>query len=260
MNIHAEGFVFQTMNLRQQKPMNTIIIIISAGLTERAVDGLRDGPSFTVTDAEHLPYGRKVGYQVLLPGMKFNCYGNLTSWSALVIVNNSSSGAIYQTVFQIWRPTGSGRYKLVGYDEIIVQKIDATELITSHENINLPYYHMLNAEEDRDDDVTLSKEENKPLYFKPGDIMGFLIQSFIETTNGQMYVTYHNQTASDPDHEVMDMFYITTNGSKGPCEMNVCSEEIKTLKSVVPNIYFTYGMLQVILVASILTAYVVHFF
>ena len=232
--------------------------LLFAGLTERAVDGLGDGPPFTTADAQHLNYSIRVGYQVLLPGMKFNRYGNLTSWSALVVFHNDpNSGALHQTLFQIWRPTGSGRYKLVGFDEITVPA-DVIEPIStdSHENENLAYYVLNHREEDRTDDqeAHADKEENKPLYFKPGDIVGFLIQSFVQTANGQMYVTYHNQTASDPDHEVMDMFYITTDGSKGPCEINTCSEEIQLVKSVVPNIFFTYGMLQVILIVSISTA------
>ena len=219
-------------------------LVAAAGLvaTERAVEGLGDGPSFTVTDAQHLPYSIRAGYQVLLPGIKFNCYGNLTSWSALV-VGVRYSYALKQIVFQVWRPTGSGWYKLVGFDEILVPLNSLPK--TDHENEYLAYYYILNTAEDRTGDFDLhsNQEENKPLYFKPGDVIGILIQSFITTAHRQMYITYHNQTASDPDHQVMDMFFTVTDGSVAQCEINTCSEEVPVIQSIVPNIFFTYGIL-----------------
>ena len=207
------------------------------------MEGLGDSPSFTVNDAQHLPYSIRAGYQVLLPGIKFNCYGNLTSWTALVVANNYNHGAISEAVFQVWRPAGLGRYKLVGFDEILVPLNSLPN--TNHENENLAYYYILNTAEDRTDDFDLqsNQEENKPLYFKPGDVIGILIQSFLKTANIQMYITYRNQTASDPDHQVMDMFFDVTDGRKAQCEINTCSEEVQVIQSIVPNIFFTYGIL-----------------
>lgn len=159
------------------------------------------------------------------------------------MVNNSSSGVAFRGVFQVWRPTGSGRYKLVGSDEIIVVGLNSFHGI-NHENINLPYYYLLNIAEDRTDHDNLhNQEENKPLYFKPGDVIGILIQSFLETAYRQMYITYHNQTPSDPDHQVMDMFFNVTDGRKAQCEINTCSEDVQVIRSIVPNIFFTYGIL-----------------
>ena len=219
--------------------------IFPAALAERDVDGLGNGSRFTVEGAQHLPFGFNVGYQVLLPGMRFNCYGNLTSWSALVVYRNSTSSmALGQVIFQVWRPTGSGKYKLVGFDEILVQPENLQPIPdTTHKNKNLAYHYVLNENEDRTEDgqMNLDKEENSPLFFQPGDIVGVLIQSFT-TTNRQLYITYRNKTESDPDHVVMDMFYNKTGGEQAMCEMNTCSDEIQTVESVVPNIFFTYGM------------------
>ena len=201
------------------------------------MEGLGDGSSFTMEGAQHLPYSVRAGYQILLPGIKFNCYGSLTSWSALAMGTNYSYGALFQAIFQVWRPDGSGRYKLVGFDEITVQPFPGTY----HEN--LVYYYLYNTTEDREDDGYLYNEENKPLYFKPGDVIGVLIQSFVTTANRQMYITYRNRTASDPDHLMMDMFFTVTDGSIAQCEINTCSEEVQVIRSIVPNIFFTYGIL-----------------
>ena len=155
---------------------------------------------------------------------------------------NYSDSALQQTVFQVWRPAGTGRYKLVGFDEISVsiQPLPST----NHESTYFVYYYLLNTSEDRTEDLGRNfREENKPLYFKPGDVIGVLIQSFLKTANRQMYITYHNQTSSDPDHLVMDMFFTSTDGGRAQCEINTCSEEVQVIQSIVPNIFFTYGIL-----------------
>jgi hypothetical protein len=211
-----------------------------AGLTdtERAVDGLGDGSPFTVEGAQHLPYDLMDSYQALLPGLKFNCYGKLTSWSALVVYRyRPGSGALYQVTFQVWRPNGSGRYRLVGFDKL---SSSTSPINSTHENEELAYYYLSNATEQRDGNQT--SENNKPLYFKPGDIIGFDILSIFKTASHPMFITYRNQAPDDPDHLVMDLFYNTTARGKAQCEMNTCSDGIEKIESVVPNIFFTYGM------------------
>ena len=212
----------------------------NAGVTERAVDGLGDGPPFPVEGAQYLPYSLRIGYQILLPGIEFNCYGNVTSWSALVVSRISTSVTLFQAIFQVWRPTGHERYKLVGFDEILLQPEEQPIPGTVHENENLGYYYILSETEDRMEFQSF-KEKNKPLYFKPGDIIGFLIQSFFMTFNRQMYITYHNQTASDPDHLVMDVFVSNTSGGQAPCEISTCSGEISyTVRSTQHLLHLQY--------------------
>ena len=206
------------------------------------MDGRADNSSFTVDGAQNLPYSTKGGYQVLLPGMKFNCYGNLTSWSALTVFNNDGviKNALGQMTFQVWRPTGSGRYKLIGFDNIIVLIEDLLPFPgTEHEDKRLAYHYLLNATEPRDSNSDY--EKNKPLYFKPDDIIGLNIRSFRITVNKQLYMTYRSPTASDPDHLVMDMYFNSTDGGNSPCGINTCSDGMEKIESVIPNIFFTYG-------------------
>jgi hypothetical protein len=216
--------------------MNTVIV---AGHCEGAVDGLSSGPSFPLEGAQHLPYSPEHGYQVLLPGLKFNCFGNLTSWSGLVAIPNRMTGALVTAFFQIWRPSGYGRYELVGFDEIFVHEVydDRVTDVTPN-NGDLAYYRMVNATEVRDEDVEREKQENKPLYFQPNDIVGFFIPATF-----QLYTTYRNQTENDQEHLVMDMFVTRAKGrTKALCHMNMCSNKTFTIESVIPNIFFTFGM------------------
>jgi hypothetical protein len=214
-------------------------LCIGTGLTdtERAVDGLGDGSPFAVEGAQHLPYGVLDSYQVILPGLKFNCYGEVTSWSALVVYRYiPGSGALYQVTFQVWRPNGSGRYRLVGFDKLFRSSI--SPIRATHENEELAYYYLSNATEQREGNQT--SENTKPLYFKPGDIIGFDILSLFKTATHPMFITYRNQAPGDPDHLVMDLFYNTTDGGDAQCEMDTCSDGMEKIESVVPNIFFTY--------------------
>ena len=77
-------------------------------------------------------------------------HGTLTSWSAPAVSQNTHTiiGALYQVFFQVWRPTGPGRYKLVGFDQIILQPENTQPIPgTSHEDDRLAYFYILNETE-----------------------------------------------------------------------------------------------------------------
>ena len=196
----------------------------------QCVDGLGNGDSFSLEGADHLPYNRSTGYQVILPGLRFNCNGSITSWSALVVSENFTfSDLNFQMTFQVWRPTGSGRYNLVGYDVIYPHaptlRSNTTQYPHPH-NSNLVY-------------INLTRQmDNRPLYFQSGDIVGFYINNHVFTK--PFYVTYRNATASDSEDSVLDMYYITSRNQQ-LCQMSECSDRTKVIPSVIPNIYFTYG-------------------
>ena len=202
-----------------------------AGVSAECVDGLGSGDSFSLEGADHLPYNRNTGYQVILPGLRFNCNGSITSWSALVVSENFTfSQSNFQVTFQVWRPTGSGRYNLVGYDEIHPHAITLRSNTTPYphpHNKTLVYINLT------------SSEDKRSLYFQSGDIVGFYI-SILGITR-PFYVTYRNATASDSEDSVLDMYYIITSREKQLCQMSECSDRTKVIPSVIPNIYFIYG-------------------
>ena len=150
----------------------------------------------------------------------------------------------HQIIFQVWRPNGTGRYRLAGFDEIIAPNtiVPLPPADVRPMNSDLAYYRIMGAMEDPDEDHN-NNEDNKPLYFQPGDILGFYTSSLVGQI--QMYPTYRNWTESDSPDLAMDMIFVRTNGDKtADCEINTCSNVMEKVPSVVPNIFFTYGMLS----------------
>ena len=129
----------------------------------QCVNSLANEDIFPLEGAAHLPYDPTTGYQVLLPDLKFNCHGRVTSWSALAIYKNINytTSLNYVVNFQVWRPLNSGRrqYELVGANYILAP----------------PYQLKYNVSQDDFLVTNLNKtvEEEWSLYFQPGDIIGF---------------------------------------------------------------------------------------
>ena len=198
------------------------------------IRGLREEPSFTMDKADYLPFDKDAAYQVILPGFKFNCYGYVTNWSALVLFENTTSRAVHEIHFQIWRPNGTGKYMLAGFHWII--QISPQSSCSVPTNEGLVFYNITN-------EVERYHGGDKPLYFQPGDVLGVHI-SQRSPFHRPFYMTYHRAGGDTHNDLVMDMFYskISPNGqrSQQPCQTNECSRNTTMLISVIPNIYFNY--------------------
>ena len=198
------------------------------------IRGLREEPSFTMDKADYLPFDKDTAYQVILPGFKFNCYGYVTNWSALVVFENTTSRITHEIHFQIWRPNGTGRYMLAGFHRIVQLSPQSNSVST---NDGLLFYNITNK-------VEKIFGGHKHLYFQPGDVLGVYIgqSSFFQRP---FYMTYHRAGGETHNDLVMDMFYskISPNGLRlsQPCQTSECSKNTKMLRSVIPNIYFNYG-------------------
>ena len=193
-----------------------------------------------MVEADYLPFDKDTAYQVILPGFKFNCYGYVTNWSALVVFENTTSSAAHEIHFQIWRPNVTGRYMLAGFHRLAVISPQSNSVST---NGGLLFYNITNRVEN-------IRGGDKPLYFQPGDILGVYI-SQSSSFQKPLYMTYHRAGGDTHNDLVMDVFYskILPNGvsSQQPCQTNECSgNATMLLRSVIPNIYFNYGQYQVL--------------
>ena len=216
--------------------MNLISSLVClAGVSgDDGVSGLSDQASFSVEGAEHLPYNDNQGYQVILPGIQFHCYGKVIDWSALTVYENPPTITPHGIVFQVWRPNGTGKYVRVGYDLITVFNPPP---LPNDAADGLMYYNMSKVAEVIEGDP--DGQDDLPLYFQPGDVVGFYIPKLSNIR--PLYITYRNSTDSDPPDLVMDMFVTTTTSSMQLCTMNECSDNVNEVSSVIPNIHFTHS-------------------
>ena len=205
--------------------------VVDAG--GKCVSGVGDYAYFPQNGVQFFEPNQHIGYQVIIPQYRFNCSGKIRDWSALTVFKILSGfDPVRKAYFQVWRPTGLGSYKLVGYDIVGRHLITTSTVVPSSLPDGLGFYNISSAAEDR----------TNPLYFQPDDIVGFFVRS--GTLTMPLIVTYRNSTAEDPERLIVDMFYIKTqhrsdNGQL--CQMSECGEDINRIESVIPHLFFTYG-------------------
>ena len=174
------------------------------------------------------------GYQVLIPGMRFNCHGIIRRWSALTVLNNYHNLAplylAHHLYFQLWRPTENGVYKLIDDDYLTFEEPEL--------NGNV---HQLSSESDIGI-FRFSRKLGKGMYFQPGDVLGYFTPSYKLSTNVYpLSVTFRNANMDEADPSlVVDMYSFSSK--RQPCEISSECENMMTLHSrVVPNIAVQYG-------------------
>ena len=168
-----------------------------------------------------------------MPDFKFNCYGNIINWSALVAYRQKG-GYNYRVSFEVWRPTCNGGYRLVGFDVININDGGITDPIPVPDDALDHLYTILEDNESMD-----NFGDGEALYFQPNDILGF---SFIKNTGSfrPFYITYQQETEGD----LVNMHVRETNcGSEDDCPTSESLEDRFIIPSVIPNIHFNYGML-----------------
>ena len=86
--------------------------------------------------AEHI--GR-AGMLVIIPDMKFGCYGSISGWTGVFSVDTDSSQLLDQEEllvhFQVWRPVGNGSFNLVRSEPLVLNSTAFSEAqpLTSQE-------------------------------------------------------------------------------------------------------------------------------
>ena len=211
----------------------------------QCVSGVGEHTNFPQNRAEFLKPNVSIGYQVIIPQFRFNCFGKIRDWSALTVYKMTTMHSPNRRVyFQVWRPTGLGRYELVGYDKIHVTHRHLTSSFNgASPREGLRFYNICSAVEKREENNTEGEfEDNNPLYFQPGDIVGFFVISGSLTM--PLIVTHRNSTTEDPKRLIVDILYIKTqhyNDNRQVCQMSECGEAVNRIESVIPHLFFTYS-------------------
>ena len=121
--------------VRQIFPTQTIVFCFIyyyavVGQTQTCTSGIVTSENWQYEDAQDYLLvantSSEFGYQVLIPGIRFNCHGFIQSWSALTVLNNFQATALFYLAhhlyFQLGRPTEKGRYKLIDDDHLVFEE------------------------------------------------------------------------------------------------------------------------------------------
>ena len=139
----------------------TTEVVPQCGTGFPAVDSLQ--PSADLTEIAP-DIGTLYGIQVITPGIKFECHGQITEWRALVTVEVDAglrlTHLLYHLLYhQVWRPSQDfdGKFDLVGSN--LLSYRPRTETVTP-DNSNITFATL-----------TSQVSENERIYFQPNNGM-----------------------------------------------------------------------------------------
>ena len=179
---------------------------------------------------------------VIVPDMRFNCYGYVTSWSALTVVDSTAnflSFVDYWITFTIWRPNPNKGYDLVGTSLVSFEnlQVDPIDNSTGLAPQRYSYFRFVN------------RQPIGNLSFQPGDVIGWTIQrslEFLTTITGPVSVVYRKATTQDQG-SVDILYYSSSNDTRDTvCSIGHCERRTNE-SSVLPYLNIHYSELDPVL-------------
>lgn len=158
---------------------------------------------FTDSSLQYLPKHEDIGIQILVPDITFDCYGHVTKWKMNVTVINAQPHIMH---FQIWRPFGAGRFKLIS-DVPITQQLSQGDTYLSQGN---------------DDDAQVK--------FEPGDVFGFLMPIKERAGSTPSFRQYYSTNFTTGPSNTL--YYLNVNGTYPSCVISLCDPAIQVLAGV----------------------------
>lgn len=150
--------------------------------------------------------------QALVPEMRFNCSGKITSWKIAVPQQNFNT-SIEPIKLQVWRHTSNNIYRLVGSNSVF------------HDQTEMPKV------------VTQNVSANDQIIFKTGDIVGFHI-------NMDKY-----RLLIDSTNNSKDILYTPSVSNRQLCTFNTtCDQIIRIKRNFLPQLLIHYGKQSVCLI------------
>lgn len=167
--------------------------------------------------------------QVVLPQMRFNCYGYVTNWTAHVSIKTQGNyiQLLRHTItFQVWRPDSTnGSYALVGSNMLSFAGKELTDGITRIAGITERAYFSFNQRVEPSDQI----------HFIPGDVVGWFIIPLEQGIMPSLSVLYVIPSASEQESPgCVTSLFVVNNTNTEPC--SVCQGEVgsEVLASVIP--------------------------
>ena len=185
-----------------------------------AVDSLQPSTDLTEIAPDS---GTQDGIQVITPGLKFKCYGQITEWRALVTVEDYNTGLrlVHTLYLQVWRSSQDfdEKFDLVGSN--LLSYRPRTETVTL-DSSNITFATL-----------TSQVSEDERIHFQPNDVLGWYSPTTQGLTLGFGVALHSNDSSSD---------LLIKVSSSDPCELYMCDEEVHKQSSL-PLITLQYSEL-----------------
>ena len=178
-----------------------------------------------------------VGYLVIVPQLKFDCHGSITSWHALTYFNTQDAALdvlFHDITFQLWRPSAEDNrlYSFVGSNIAQFAGNDIRAGRTILED-GTQFFNL-----------TSTPPAQERLQFQPGDVIGWYIHTAVQATELPLSIVYRHATSDDEN--AVNMFSTVISDSDFAatpplCDVAVCSINTTFIPSVIPYITVEYG-------------------
>ncbi len=187
--------------------------------------GYRENVS-NVHFVQNLDFSNTSSKQVIVPEMRFDCVGSITSWSAHTLVltlENFLEFLGHTITFQVWRPSEDGRsYMLVGSNVLTFQGQRLRDGITRVLGRNdVAYFSFTES-------ISISEQ----ISFIPGDVVGWYYTATSGHSNKPLSILYTDHVSFPVDIAATLLVFDGTGETCVLC--NVQETSNNTITSVMP--------------------------
>ena len=196
-------------------------------------------------DAESLPLFEDISYfnfdesillQAIMPGLRFDSYGTITSYSGLAVFDAVPSFIQFlnhRISFTVWRPRGQGLYDIVGHNELKFTPAEIRKGMLEIDNStgsvpeDFAFFNFSDREPETKDVLSLI-QPNGPITFQPGDVLGW--NTYDPNADKPLSLVYR-ESANSPD--AVNGFSFQSP-KQAVCSVSECDARANNLSSIIP--------------------------
>ena len=168
---------------------------------------------------------------VLVPDMFISCYGRITSWSGLALVQNTKEiqNHMHQIILIVWRPRSNNQYNMIGQNRLLFSPNEMKGNVFSIDGSNstLAFFRFK------------YKVPSASISVQPGDVIGWKVEKYSkEKATVPLFLVSKKKTVLTGSQ--LEIIKITEDSSDAYCSNLFCDFNRRKFH-VYPYISFHYG-------------------
>ena len=204
------------------------VFLAASGQMSTCIAGIGNQADFQKEGLQFVA-GSRLGHQVIIPSMKFTCYGYATNWSAISVLDVRFRSVSHHIHFQIWRQVAKRRYRRVGSDHLVFSEMN--DVTRSSTDSNIGFFEFREK---------VGEGESR-IYFQPGDVLGYFLSPLGGSSYSSLGISFRNATLDDDSSVVVDPYDYLAH--KQLCEISECAQAVIVYGAVIPQISVNVGEL-----------------
>ena len=172
---------------------------------------------------------------IVVPELVMNCYGRITSWSALTVVRNPSKAEkdMHKITMTVWRPRQGNQYNLIGQnqlsfaDEVVKEAMFSMDNSTGTIPPDVGFF------------VFTKKKPHTYISFQPGDVLGWSIPETGGLFDLPLSIVSRRKKVT-PNTAPLERIQVMDGTLHAYCSYLYCDNNSEMV-SVAPFISFEYG-------------------